>query len=379
MKHRVLFNLAAACSLGILATCESVGTKGMSISSNTFGTTTNGQKVDIYTLHNSKGMEAKITNYGGIIVSLKVPDKNGKIADVVLGFDKLSDYEARNPFFGAITGRYANRIANGKFKLNGTEYKLAVNNGPNSLHGGKVGFDKKVWSASRVHRKDGVGVEMSYTSPDGEEGYPGTLKCLVTYVLTNNNELLIQYSATTDKPTVINLTNHSYFNLAGEGSGNILNHEVTINADYFTPTDDGLIPTGEKADVRGTPLDFTSPHKIGERIGAGFKPLKQGMGYDHNFIISGGHGLKLAARVKDPRSGRVMEVRTTEPAVQFYSSNHMTKLTGCKNGHTYDFRHAYCFETQHYPDSPNHPDFPTTVLNPGDTYQHTCIYKFSAE
>ena len=351
----------------------------MSITSEPFGTTKNGQKVELYTLRNEKGVTAKITNYGGILTSLMVPDKAGKFADVVLGFDKFSDYESRNPFFGCITGRYANRIAKGKFSLNGKEYTLAVNNGPNTLHGGKIGFDKKVWSASRVHRSNGVGLELTYTSPDGEEGYPGTLKSTVTYVLTNDNALDIEYAATTDKATVVNLTNHSYFNLAGEGSGKITDHILSINADYYTPTDDNLIPTGEKAEVRGTPLDFTALTKIGARIDSDFKALKQGIGYDHNFIISGGHGLKLAARVKDPKSGRVMEVRTTEPAVQFYSANHMTKMTGCKNGHTYDFRHAYCFETQHYPDSPNHPDFPTTTLQPGDVYQHTCIYKFSAE
>jgi aldose 1-epimerase len=351
----------------------------MSITSEPFGTTKDGQKVDLYTLKNSQGMEAKITNYGGIVVSLTAPDKAGKFADVVLGFDKFSDYETRNPFFGAITGRYANRIAKGKFKLNGEEYKLAVNNGPNALHGGKVGFDKKIWNASRVSRSNGVGLELTYTSPDGEEGYPGNLKCKVTYVLTNANALEISYSASTDKATVVNLTNHSYFNLAGEGSGVITGHEVTINADYYTPTDDGLIPTGERAPVRGTPLDFTSAQKIGSRIDSDFPALKQGLGYDHNFILSGGSGLKNAVKVKDPKSGRVMEVLTTEPGVQFYTSNHMSKIAGAKNGHTYNFRHAYCFETQHFPDSPNHPEFPTTVLNPGDTYQHTCIYKFSAE
>lgn len=379
MKLRALLHLAAAGALGTLTSCGSIGNKGMSITSEPFGTTKDGHKVDLYTLRNSKGMEARITNYGGIVVGLTAPDKAGHFADVVLGFDKLSDYEERNPFFGAITGRYANRIAKGKFKLDGQEYTLAVNNGPNSLHGGKVGFDKKVWNASRVSRSNGVGLELTYTSPDGEEGYPGNLKCKVTYVLTNDNALEISYSATTDKATVINLTNHSYFNLGGEGSGVITGHEVTINADYYTPTDDNLIPNGERAPVRGTPLDFTTAHKIGSRIDSDFKALKQGLGYDHNFILSGGSGLKNAVRVKDPKSGRVMEVLTTEPAVQFYTSNHMSKLAGGKNGHTYNFRHAYCFETQHFPDSPNHPEFPTTVLNPGDTYQHTCIYKFSAE
>ena len=379
MKHRALFHLAAASALGMLAACGSIGTTGMSISSQPFGTTKDGHKVSLYTLKNSHGMEAKITNYGGIIVSLTAADKAGKFADVVLGFDKFSDYESRNPFFGAITGRYANRIAKGRFSLNGQEYKLAVNNGPNSLHGGKIGFDKKVWHASEISKSNGVGLELTYTSADGEEGYPGNLKCTVTYVLTNDNALEIRYLATTDKATVVNLTNHSYFNLAGEGSGPITGHEVMINADSYTPTDDNLIPLGQIAPVSGTPLDFTSWHKIGSRIEESFPALKQGLGYDHNFVISGGNGLKIAARVKDPKSGRVMEVHTTEPGVQFYTSNHMSKIAGAKNGHTYDFRHAYCFETQHFPDSPNHPEFPTTTLNPGDTYQQTCIYKFSAE
>lgn len=379
MKHRAFFQLAAIGALGVFSGCGTLGNKGMSITSEPFGSTKDGQKVELYTLRNAKGMEAKITNYGGIIVSLTAPDKAGHYADVVLGFDKLSDYEERNPFFGCITGRYANRIAKGRFTLNGQEYKLFVNNGPNSLHGGKVGFDKKIWDASRISTSDGVGLELKFTSPDGDEGYPGNLKCKVTYVLTNNNALEITYSATTDKPTVVNLTNHSYFNLAGEGSGTITGHELTINADYYTPTDKDLIPNGEIASVRGTPLDFTTPHKIGSRIDQDFPALKQALGYDQNFILSGGSGLKNAVRVKDPKSGRVMEVLTTEPAVQFYSANHMSKLAGGKNGHTYNFRHAYCFETQHYPDSPNHPSFPTTVLNPGDTYQHKCIYRFSAE
>ena len=381
MKHSAIFTvLAAASALGLFITsCGFIGKTDMSISSESWGKTKSGQSVTLYTLRNAKGMEVKITNYGGIIVSVKVPDKKGEIADVALGFDKLSDYEERNPFFGALTGRYANRIAKGRFKLDGKEYSLAVNNGPNSLHGGKVGFDKKVWSASRINKSDGVGVELTYTSPDGEEGYPGTLKCKVTYVLTSSNDLEIEYHATTDKPTVLNLTNHSYFNLTGEGSGSITGHDVTINADSYTPTDDGLIPTGEIASVRDTPLDFTGTKRISARIDSDFPALKQALGYDQNFIVNGGHGLRMAARAKDPKSGRVLEVFTTEPAVQFYTGNHMTKLSDCKNGHTYNFRNGFCFETQHYPDSPNHPDFPTTVLRPGDTYQHTCIYKFRAE
>lgn len=377
MKTHFLIPVAALVALGMMPSCVSVSGGSMSINSEAWGSTRSGENVTLYTLRNKQGMEAKITNYGGIIVSLTAPDKKGQFADVVLGFDKLSDYESKNPFFGTITGRYANRIAKGKFKLNGTEYNLAVNNGPNHLHGGRVGFDKKVWRANSIRRSNGVGVEMFYTSADGEEGYPGKLDCRVAYVLTNDNSLEIEYTATTDKPTIVNLTNHSYFNLAGEGSGSILNHTLKVNADYYTPTDDTLIPTGEKASVVGTPLDFTRPHRIGERIGADFLPLKQGQGYDHNFVISGNSGLRLAARAKDPQSGRVLEVLTTEPGVQLYTGNHLN-VTG-KKGHHYSSRHGFCLETQHFPDSPNKPQFPSPVLQPGDTYQHTCVFKFSAE
>lgn len=377
MNARTCISVAASAVLCILPSCQSVGTKGMSIKSQNWGRTKGGQEATLYTLRNGNGMEARITNYGGTIVGLTAPDKNGQFADVVLGFDTLADYEARSPFFGCITGRYANRIARGRFKLNGVEYALAVNNGPNHLHGGRVGFDKKVWRTSQIRRSNGVGVEMFYTSPDGEEGYPGTLNCRVAYLLTSDNSLEIEYSATTDKPTVVNLTNHSYFNLAGEGSGSILNHTLSINADYYTPTDDTLIPTGGKEGVAGTPLDFTTPHKIGARIGADFVPLKQGQGYDHNFVLNGGAGLKLAARARDPKSGRVLEVHTTEPGVQLYTGNHLN-VTG-KNGHHYSGRDGFCLETQHFPDSPNKASFPSPVLQPGDSYQHTCIFKFTAE
>jgi aldose 1-epimerase len=376
MIPRLLIPVAALAVLGLIPSCATTGSGNMSVNSEAWGTTKDGQNVTLYTLRNRNGMEARITDYGGIIVSLTAPDKNGQFADVVLGFDNLADYEAKNPFFGCITGRYANRIAKGKFTLNGTEYKLAVNNGPNHLHGGKVGFDKKVWRAKPIRRAGGVGLEMSYTSPDGEEGYPGTLDSRVSYLLTNDNELEIEYSATTDKPTIVNLTNHSYFNLAGEGSGSILNHTLSINADAFTPTDDTLIPNGERRSVAGTPLDFTSAHRIGERINANFLPLKQGQGYDHNYVLSGS-GLRTAARAKDPKSGRVLEVRTTEPGVQLYTGNHLN-VTG-KDGHHYASRHGFCLETQHFPDSPNQPSFPSPVLQPGDKYQHTCIYKFTAE
>lgn len=376
MKLIPTFLCLAALLSGTLASCQSLQSGNhMTVTEESWGETKNGQKVSLYTLRNEKGMEAKITNYGGVIVSLTAPDRQGQFEDVVLGFDNLAQYESSSPFFGCITGRYANRIAGGKFTLDGREYVLAKNNGPNHLHGGRVGFDKKVWTA-RPMKRGGAGLELTYTSPDGEEGYPGTLQCKVTYVLTNDNSLEIEYRATTDKSTVVNLTNHSYFNLAGEGSGNILGQELSINADYYTPTDDTLIPTGERSPVAGTPLDFTSPHKIGERINADFKPLRQGKGYDHNFILDGS-GLRVAARAKDPKSGRVLEVLTTEPGVQLYTANHLG-ITG-KKGHAYGARHAFCLETQHFPDSPNRPEFPTTKLSPGDSYQHTCIFKFSVE
>ncbi len=377
MSRSTLFSIAAFVAFGMIPSCTFVSKGSMSINSEPWGTTKDGQKVSLYTLRNQRGMEARITNYGGIIVSLTAPDKHGQFADVVLGFDNLADYEAKNPFFGCITGRYANRIANGRFTLDGTEYKLAINNGPNSLHGGKVGFDKKVWLAQPIRQLDSVGLELRYISPDGEENYPGTMHCRVTYLLKNDNSLHVEYTATTDKPTVVNLTNHSYFNLAGEGSGSILDHSIHINADSYTPTDDSQIPTGEIASVSGTPLDFTSAHRIGERIGADFVALKQGLGYDHNFVVRGGPGMRTAARVKDPKSDRVLEVLTTEPGIQFYTGNHLN-VTG-KGGHHYAMRDGFCLETQHFPDSPNKPQFPSVVLQPGHTYRHSSVFKFSAE
>lgn len=348
-----------------------------SIKAETWGQTAAGEEVSLFTLRNANGMEAKITNWGGFIASLKVPDKNGQFADVALGFDSLEGYLAKNPFFGCITGRYANRIGGAVFKIDGVEYKVTANSGKHQLHGGKAGFDKKLWKARQIQQGDGVGVELSYTSADGEEGFPGTLTCTVTYTLTQDNGLQIDYQATTDKPTVLNLTNHCYFNLAGEGSGDILGHELTIPTDQLTATDDDLITTGEIVSIKDTPLDFTSPHLIGERIGADFKPLVQGIGYDHNYVLSGS-GLKLAATVKEPKSGRVMTVRTTEPGVQLYTGNHLNGVVG-KGGHVYAKRYGFCLETQHYPDSPNHPNFPSVILRPGETFESTTIYQFSAE
>jgi aldose 1-epimerase len=344
-----------------------------SVESVAWGKTAAGEEVKLFTLRNANGMEAKITNWGGYIVSLKVADKKGQFADVVLGFDSLEGYLAKNPFFGCITGRYANRIGGAKFKIDGVDHHVTANSGKNHIHGGKLGFDKKLWNAKEITD----GVELSYTSADGEEGFPGELKCTVSYTLTQENGLRIDYKATTNKPTVVNLTNHAYFNLSGEGSGDILSHELTIPTDQITATDDDLITTGEIVSIKGTPLDFTTPHAIGERIGADYKPLVQGIGYDHNYVLAGS-GIKPAAIAKDPRSGRVMTVRTTEPGVQLYTGNHLKGVNG-KGGHVYQKRHGFCLETQHYPDSPNKPEFPSVILRPGETFQSTTIYQFSAE
>ena len=311
------------------------------------------------------------------MVSLKVPDRNGVMGDVVLGFDKFEDYLKPPPYFGAIIGRYGNRIAHGKFTLNGVEYTLAKNNGDNSLHGGIRGFDKRLWIAREAANQ---ALELSYTSADGEEGYPGNLSVKVTYTLTDNNELQIDYAATTDKDTVLNLTNHSYFNLAGQGEGDVLSHRVAIYADRFTPVDKGLIPTGELRSVAGTPFDFRQPHAIGERIDSGDEQLAFGKGYDHNFVLnSGGAALDIVAKVTEAKSGRVMEVLTTEPGLQFYTGNQLNGTLTGKGGKTYGPRAAFCMETQHFPDSPNKPDFPPVVLKPGVHYQSTTIYRFSTD
>jgi aldose 1-epimerase len=345
------------------------------VTSEAWGKTAAGQEVQLWTLTNEKGMEARVTTYGGILVSLKTPDQRGRLADVVLGFDTLDPYLGKHPHFGCITGRYANRIGGASFELDGTTYEVTANSGKNHIHGGRQAFDKQVWQARMLEERNAV--ELSYTSADGEEGFPGKLDCTVTYILTAENELRIEYRAITDKPTVVNLTNHSYFNLAGEGSGDILGHELTIPAESYTPTDDSLIPTGEIESVLGTPLDFTRPQLIGARISAKSKPLIQGKGYDHNYVLAG-TGEKLAARVKDPESGRVMEVYTTDPGVQLYTANHVKSVTG-KAGHVYESRHGFCLETQKYPDSPNKPQFPSAVVRPGQPYLHITTFKFSAE
>ncbi|MES2709598.1 MAG: aldose epimerase family protein [Verrucomicrobiota bacterium] len=351
-----------------------------SIQKSAFGKSASGMPVDLFTLTNTGGLEARITNFGGILVSLKVPDAAGNREDVVLGFDTLAEYEGEHPYFGAIIGRYGNRIAFGKFTLGGQEFQLPVNNNAHSLHGGKTGFDKKIWKVEKAEVSDGSAVlELSYVSPDGEEGYPGTLSCTVTYTLTPANELRMDYTAVTDKTTVVNLTNHSYFNLAGTGSGSIGGHQLQLFCESWTDTDRDLIPTGIIAPVRDTPFDFLTPHAIGERIDTpGVPALEYGAGYDHNFVIDGEPGkLRPAARVSDPGSGRVMECLTTEPAVQLYTANHMTRPIQGKDGRTYEKRGAFCLETQHYPDSPNHASFPSTVLKPGAEYRTTTVYRFS--
>jgi len=352
-----------------------------SITQVTFGSM-DGKPVYLYTMINNNNLKAQITNYGGILVALNVPDRNGKFADVTLGHGQLDRYIEKDmsPYFGAIVGRYGNRIANGKFTLDGKEYKLAINNSPNHLHGGIKGFDKVIWDSKPYETTDGVALELSYLSRDGEEGYPGNLSCTVIYHLTNENELRITYKAQTDKATPVNLTHHSYFNLAGQTSGkNILNHQLMINADQFLPVNQDLIPLGSPADVKGTPMDFTSATAIGARINNDDPQLKNGGGYDHNWILRGKDGsFALAATVYEPNSGRVMEVYTTEPGLQFYSGNFLDGSIKGKNGSVYNHRGGFCLETQHFPDSPNKPQYPTTILKPGEQYYQLTSYKFSA-
>jgi len=384
MSSRSMIKLAACLSaLVLLSACAPKSEPVVERSRTTmqqFGTTPAGEAVELYTLKNAKGMEATISTYGGIVVYLRVPDRSGVFGDVSLGFNTLDGYLKGHPFFGALIGRYGNRIGKAKFTLNGTEYKLAANNGPNSLHGGVAGFDKKVWKAREIPGQEGKVLELKYTSKDGEEGYPGTLDVTVTYSLTDDNELRIDYSATTDKDTVVNLTNHTYFNLNGAGVGNILDHQVMINADRFTPVDSTLIPTGELKPVAGTPFDFLQPHAIGERIDGKDQQLVYGKGYDHNWVLNTGGDLsKVAARVVAPMTGRVMEVRTTEPGLQFYTGNFLDGTITGKDGKIYGHRAGFCMETQHFPDSPNKPSFPSTVLKPGSQYRTSTVYKFSVQ
>ncbi|MCF8299630.1 MAG: galactose mutarotase [Haliscomenobacter sp.] len=346
----------------------------LSVSSTSFGNTPEGE-AQLFTLKNTNGLEVDISTFGGTITRWSAPDKDGNFDDVILGFKDLSSYQGTHPYFGSLVGRYANRIALGKFTLEGKSYSLAINNPPNALHGGPLGFHKKLWIAKSLEEKDAVGVVLTLNSPDMEEGYPGNLKVEVTYRLNDKNELSIDYKATTDKTTVVNLTNHAYFNLKGEGNGDILDHQLKIFANQFTPVDSTLIPLENHSDVDNTPFDFREWHLIGERVNSEFDQIIRGKGYDHNFVLNkNGDELSVAAQVWEASSGRLLEVKTTQPGMQFYCGNFLDgSLTG-KKGNKYAFRNGFCLETQHFPDSPNHPTFPTTVLKPGETFQSKTIY-----
>jgi aldose 1-epimerase len=342
-----------------------------------FGKTADGGAVDVYTLTNSNGIRARIMTYGAAMVSLEVPDRAGKMEDILLGYDNLDGFVKNRPYFNCIVGRYGNRIAKGKFTLDGKEYTLAVNNGENHLHGGIKGFDKYIWQAEPFKKNNEAGLKLSMLSKDGDEGYPGNLTVNVTYTLTNDNELRIDYFAATDKATVCNLTNHNYYNLTGDAKTDILGHILTLNADRFTPVDEGLIPTGKLEAVKGTPMDFTKPTAIGDRINADDRQIKFGGGYDHNWVLNKkDSGLSLAAKLYEPTSGRAMEIWTTEPGIQFYSGNFLDGTITGKEGVVYKHRWALCLETQHYPDSPNKPEFPSVVLRPGQVYKTTTLHKF---
>ncbi|HUV66941.1 MAG TPA: aldose epimerase family protein [Sedimentisphaerales bacterium] len=385
MRAKILLNLVLAAALTVMFGCKEKGptsaqgrakgkeAKSMSVNTESFGQTPDGRQVDLYTLANANGLRARIINYGAILVSLEVPDRNGNPADIVLGYDNLDEYLNRGGLFGAVVGRYANRIGGAKFVLDGVEYELVANNRPNHIHGGKIGFAKVVWRLEDIKAEDRqAAVKLSYVSQDGEEGYPGNLACSVTYTLTDENELKIGYEAETDKATVLNLTNHSYFNLAGHGAGDVLGHVLMLNADKYTVFDDALIPTGEIRSVKATPFDFTTPTPIGARIG------EVGAGYDQNYVLNGGGSPALCARVSEPTSGRVMEVRTTEPGVQLYTANWSNKSVTGKAGQVYGNHGGFCLETQHYPDSPNKPDFPSVVLKPGQKFTSVTVFEFSA-
>lgn len=346
-----------------------------------FGALPDGQKVELFTLTNANGVEVRAMTYGAIIVSIRTPDRGGHLDDVVLGFESAADYVTRqSPYFGAVVGRYANRIGAGKFTLDGRAYTLAINNGPNHLHGGVKGFDKYVWRGSAADTPSGPAVAFTRTSGDGEEGYPGNLRVKVTYTLTARNELIIDFEATTDKPTPVNLSQHSYFNLAGQGVRDVLDHQLQIDAAQFTPVDSALIPTGKIAPVAGTPFDFRQLTSIGARINADDEQMKNGGGYDHNFVLTGtAEGLHHAALVVEPSTGRTLEVATTEPGMQFYSGNFLDGTVTGKQGRVYQKRYGFCLETQHFPDSPNKPQFPSTILRPGGQYRSRTIWRFGAK
>lgn len=344
-----------------------------------FGTTSDGRFVEAYTLRNGQGMEMVVLTYGGIIQSLKAPDRSGQLDDVVMGFDTIAEYEQHSPYFGSLIGRVGNRIAGGSFTLDGQTYTLARNNGPNHLHGGVRGWDKLIWAADAFQDETGAGVVLTLTSPDGDEGYPGTVTAHVKYTLTPDNRLIVNYHATTDKPTIINLTQHSYFNLGGAKTTDILGHELTIHANQFTPVDATLIPTGTVAPVDGTPFDFRTPAAIGVRIDADDEQIRRGPGYDHNFVLTrSGDGLQPAASVYEPVTGRTLDIHTTEPGLQFYAGNFLDGSFTGKGGRAYPRRSGFCLETQHFPDAPNHPSFPSIVLRPDGEYRSQTVFAFGA-
>ena len=354
------------------------GAKESRVARTPFGSMPDGAAVELFSLRNSAGVEVRAITYGAIVVSLRVPDRSGQLDDVVLGYDTAAEY-ATQPlaYFGAIVGRYANRIALGRFTLDGKTFQLATNDGKNHLHGGKKGFDAVMWRGEPVEDQRGASVAFTYTSKDGEEGYPGNLQTRVSYTLTDKNELIVDYHATTDAPTVVNLSQHSYFNLAGHGARDVLDHELQLFADRYTPVDSGLIPTGELASVEGTPLDFRQPTRIGARIGQDHPQLKLGGGYDHNWVLTrSGEGLQPAAKVIERSTGRTMEIATTEPGIQFYSGNFLKGAQKGKQGRVYNHRTGFCLETQHFPDSPNQPKFPSTVLRPGGAYTSRTVFTF---
>ncbi len=350
------------------------------IKSEPFGKAPDGTPVELFTLKNLNGVTAQITNFGGIITTLNVPDKDGNFEDVVLGFYTLEEYIKKSPHFGCLVGRFGNRIAGGKFTLDGVEYQMAINNGPNHLHGGVVGFDKKVWTPEMLTEENGSALKLTYLSPDGEENYPGNLNVEAVYRLNDDNELILTFIATTDKKTVLNLTHHSYFNLKGHGNGDILDHEIQFNSAEFVAIDSTSIPLGPLMNVSNTPFNFLQPKPIGQDIEADDEQIRNGGGYDHSFVVDGyNEELKLACTVRERTSGRIMEVWTTEPAVQFYTGNFLDGSIKGKDGKVYNKRYGFCLEAQHYPDSPNHPEYPTTVLDPGEVYDQTTIYKFLVE
>lgn len=389
LKLKYLFLLAVAVAMACVQSCkpktETVANvqdsvmRAPKIATTPFGKLPGGEAVTQYTLVNKNGVEMKVINYGAIITALKTPDKNGVLEDIVLGFDSLSSYLAGTPYFGAVVGRYGNRIANGKFTIDGTTYSVAQNNNGQHLHGGLVGYDKVFWNAEEVESAEGTALKLSYVSKDMEEGYPGNLTISVVYTLTDANELKIDYRAVTDKKTVVNLTQHSYFNLTGNVKRDILDHEVVIHADKLVPVNKVLIPTGKLQDVTNTPFDFRTATKVGARINVKDEQLANGLGYDHCWVLSSSDSLKLAASVYEPTSGRYMEVRTTEPGIQFYCGNFLDGTLVGKGGVTYKHRYGLCLETEHFPDSPNQATYPSVVLSPGEAYATTTIYTFGAK